>query len=556
MGWKDAPIVSKSKWQDAPVVSAKRDLKAENPGEYDPNSEEFKAKYGSTSGTGFGQRFVEGIGSGLTDIVKGAGNLVGAVSDDELRSKKELDQELLSTGGGAIGNMVGQTAATLPVGGAVSQGARLLSTASRAAPMLARTLGSAPVRSAVEGAIGGALSAGPDDQGTGALLGGAAGGGLTALGKTLSRLNRGLVEKSGAADTLQTYASQHGEDLFVPVSQAAKPDGDVVTRATAGVYRGALPFVPGVAGKVEGQADTARQVVRRLAAKESDPTGILQHGMPDEPSVVKKILGKEFDKEYLDTVKSYAFNVSPTFRDDVVSRIKKDIPNVDDVTANKIATMVDEKMARYSNNGSVIDGDNLLQAKNDFSREIGKLSGREKQAAVSAHKIFNETIDSELRSGNSKQNIADLARFNRANDSWSNFTAYGKAVNAAKANGGEFSMNQLARATAGKGGAMETLGQDANRVLGKRATGGDPQGRFITGAALGGYALFSPENIARAATTFTGAQALATRKAQEFVLGDTAVQQAIAKSLRKHAKALGLVGQVGRTAAATSAGDF
>ena len=61
-----------------------------------------------------GKRFLAGIGKAMVDIGRGAGQMVGAVSQEDIDRARELDKPLMETGAGMAGNVVGNIAATLP----------------------------------------------------------------------------------------------------------------------------------------------------------------------------------------------------------------------------------------------------------------------------------------------------------------------------------------------------------------------------------------------------------------------------------------------------------
>lgn len=61
-----------------------------------------------------GKKFLAGIGKAMVDIGRGAGQMVGAVSQEDIDRARELDKPLMETGAGMAGNVAGNIAATLP----------------------------------------------------------------------------------------------------------------------------------------------------------------------------------------------------------------------------------------------------------------------------------------------------------------------------------------------------------------------------------------------------------------------------------------------------------
>lgn len=84
-----------------------------------------------------GERFFAGVGKAFTDLGRGAGQLVGAVSRKDVEEARKLDAPLMSTTAGRVGDIVGNVAAlaptalipgaaTIPGGALIGAGAGLL----------------------------------------------------------------------------------------------------------------------------------------------------------------------------------------------------------------------------------------------------------------------------------------------------------------------------------------------------------------------------------------------------------------------------------------------
>jgi hypothetical protein len=59
-------------------------------------------------------RFLAGTGKAFTDVARGAGQMIGAVSRDDVAESRRLDKPLMNTGAGTAGNIFGYGAALLP----------------------------------------------------------------------------------------------------------------------------------------------------------------------------------------------------------------------------------------------------------------------------------------------------------------------------------------------------------------------------------------------------------------------------------------------------------
>lgn len=76
------------------------------------NEDAFNAN--PTEGMSWSQRFFAGAGKAMTDIARGAGQMAGLVSQEEIDAARARDAALMQTGAGAAGNIVGGVAIGLP----------------------------------------------------------------------------------------------------------------------------------------------------------------------------------------------------------------------------------------------------------------------------------------------------------------------------------------------------------------------------------------------------------------------------------------------------------
>jgi hypothetical protein len=237
-------------------------LIAKNPAEYDPNSKQFEERYGPVQ-----DAFTEGVGSGAVRVARGLGNLeqkainlhplakvIGGVklpevSDEEIREQDKMDSPLARTRRGSLGQAAGQamaaTVATAPLGA--------LGGLSKGGSVLGRTLGNPTTIAALEGAVGGAAAADPNEQGTGAAKGAATSAIISKFLEGGGRLTKGLVKKNEAVRDLEAEA---GKNLDIPISQAASDD-DLISRGFRAAYQEGLPNVIGVKGQLARQSKQA-----------------------------------------------------------------------------------------------------------------------------------------------------------------------------------------------------------------------------------------------------------------------------------------------------------
>ena len=234
------------------------DLMQANPGEYDPQSDEYREKYGPTQGffsnlaAGAGKAVVD-TGRGLQQLAVGGANLIPGVDLDEtaagLRSNmddvRQRDDALMSTGAGLTGNIGANVAMFMMPGG-------LASGAGRGAT-LAKGLSNPQTYKAAAGvgALAGALNPVGSNESRALNTGLGAAGGL--FGKAISqplmnKLSRGgrsakkLLEEAGVPLSIpqrtgstagQTVSGMLDDSIITANRQAAFKDtqGKAFTRA-------------------------------------------------------------------------------------------------------------------------------------------------------------------------------------------------------------------------------------------------------------------------------------------------------------------------------------
>lgn len=222
------------------------------------------------------------IGGGMANLGRNIKNMTGFMSDDELKTLQATDRALRDQHG--VAYTTGEIAPTL-----------LLGAAGRALPATARLMAAAPKTAAMaEGALVGGATAGPDNRGTGAVLGAATGGLLSGLGQAAGRVGRGVAPPTQdalqmAADTAAPIGAKGMEVPFVPVSRAAATTGPGET--TRWVYDSILRNFPKGARNLNAQTEeageaTIRNLLRRAYKGKADDviaewkaTGRLDRGL-------------------------------------------------------------------------------------------------------------------------------------------------------------------------------------------------------------------------------------------------------------------------------------
>jgi len=495
---------------------------------------DFNQEYSNVSPSSF-ENFGAGIGAGAHRMGAGIGNLLGLVDDSTINDLDARDKNLRATGAGAAGSLVGEVAATLPVGGVLGAGAKALGRSA-----LGRTMASLPGRAATEGALIGAAASSPDDQGSGAAIGAAGGGTLGLLGQGVGRLGTGLVRKSKEAKNLQLMLDNAGEQSFIPVAQGGS-EGDFVSRLVKSGYKEWFPYTPGVRGQYVTQANRLGDSARNAALKEGDYLGVLAPDDFKSPTVAIEKLRKANDKVYDSTVKGYTFRLDApdVRRADMSSAIIRMQPDIDRTSLNNALDVVDDAIVRYSDGGGQISGNNLLNAKNFVSQRMREMKTGTDIKATEVAQDYLETILGQ------QMQPDDLARYRAANANYQNLLSLESAVD--KGSKGLFTPGQLAS-------SAKTIGADDMRYIGE--TGADVLDNKIgmPGAAgrWGAEQMSGPlHNVFGQLAGPLGlgsVNALATKPVQKFAYGDTKLQQKLVEALRNNPNATEFAGLASRLA--------
>lgn len=206
-----------------------------------------EAPYDPTADMSFGQKALAGVGAGMTDIWQGVKQRTGFATPQEVAEKRATDEPLKDTAGGAIGNVVGNIAAT--------------------APALFIPGANSVVGAGLVGAGLGALQPTTADESVvkNAALGGAMGAGAQyGIGKLATAAGNRLTAAEAASATKATQNAPRDAVL-----QAGRSEGYVFTPSQSGAGIGSR-VLEGVSGKAKTEqlaATKNQNVTERLAKR-------------------------------------------------------------------------------------------------------------------------------------------------------------------------------------------------------------------------------------------------------------------------------------------------
>lgn len=172
---------------------------------------------GALEGMNTAEKFLAGAGQGMVNTAKNVGDIVGRVPGlgflrpdaEKWAEERELSKPLLDTGAGATGSFVGETVATLPVGGVAAAGGK--AAAAKIGTKLLSKAATPMGQAMLSGAASGAVLSGPENRQSGAFVGAALPYGLGKAGGLMRKGYQGLVKTTPAAKKL----SQEGVDLTI-----------------------------------------------------------------------------------------------------------------------------------------------------------------------------------------------------------------------------------------------------------------------------------------------------------------------------------------------------
>lgn len=486
-------------------------------------AKDYQGELGAAGDTKLG-RLQEGVGRGFVNTARQVGNMFGLISDEEIAEARKLDKDLMATGMGITGDIIGSLAATGgPLSGGVGAAAKGLSAvrgvskAARGGRALGRTLGRPVGRGTVEGAVYGSLYAGPGQRGEGALWGAGMGLGMGGLVKGLG--NAWKNAKVGLMDEAKEAAEELG--AFIPISQAGLEDG--LPRM---IYNAILSNLPGSAGKIRGQYKDAVKTLRQWAGTQAHPD--------DAQARIRIMEGDDIHTIFTKLDDFWRGNKEKGIIG-AYEEIGSTVMDASKVKVNPITRkLVENEAARLDVPYRIPQGiqsktQNMLNFRNSVSEIRMKLEPGQMTKTLRANlddtlkKIddqFEKQLDPEI-----------FAAYSNLGPSYRNYQALKSAVDNAKAAGQQFTPPQLLVAAAEKAGAAARSGggtfqQIANKAAKSLQDFPSKAGVYQMVAALGLSAGFMGVFLGAAmpaltiGTIYGVARFVGSKKFQQFLMGE------------------------------------
>lgn len=421
------------------------------------------------------ERLMFGAGSGVANVVQNVGNILGLVEDETVRETRALTQPLRETTAGRVGEFGGELATSLlPAAGvtrALGAAAKLAPAVSRA-PALARAVGVG----ATEGAVQGAVTAGPDERGEATYLGALTGGAFPAVGAAYRAVRAGVrPTESARALTRQgvelTPGQMNPEGMLGQLEETTE----------------ALPFVGPM---VRGARQEGWRQTQKLVAESAAPPGFAS-AIPDNPNKAIDALRKGYNQAYkpLEDIAVTPYGLSTGFKNAVKDR--STLVKEDDVRS--VTRFLKNELTAIQGRGELKSGD-LLRIRSNIREQLRArdLTTGSERLLINAEKAVTNSLQSQLAP-------EAMAALKAIDNQYAKFAVFRRAVEKGKDSPAGFTPSQLSTAVkeatdageyAAGGGLLRQVSGPAADVF---ATTQPKTGRMVAtlGAlGLGGYSAY------------------------------------------------------------------
>lgn len=336
MGWQDAPEVSESPaWASAPEVMT------------DP-----------TEGMSSTEKFLAGAGKAFIDVGRGVGQLVGAVSREDVDEARRLDAPLMRTGAGRAGSIAGSVAAFAPTafipGANTAAGAGLIGAG-----------------------MGATQPVGTEDS---RLANIGIGAGLGVAGQQVGRRAGEFLSSRLAAQRAQ-LAMQQGQNAERDATIAAVREAGYLIPPSSVNPSFGNQVLESISGKI-ATAQTAASKNQAITEKLIRRSVGLADDAPITKEAMQKIRKEAFDAGYKPVKQAGAMPADPAFvkaLDDVVSKYQGAARSFPGAVSDDVTNLVNGYRVSQFNSGDAIDAIQILRdrastAYASGNKELGKAS--------------------------------------------------------------------------------------------------------------------------------------------------------------------------------------
>lgn len=415
------------------------------------------------------QKFLAGVGKGMTDIGRGVAQVVGLGDQQAIDEARARDAALTNTGAGLAGDIAGNLALTM-IPGVGAQGLLTRGAASVLPRLIAPTAAAATTGAGISAATTPVAS---NETRAAAAGAGAVGG---AVGDVGARLISRAVQPIRQSDAVKRLLS---EGVVPTPGQAAGAN------SVLGQTEQKLQSVFGVGDIVKMGRDRAGTEMNQAALSRAMPPGagkVSQAGLAglDEAD---NALSAAYDKVFSGK------KVSPDAALSAAVNAARNIPALPLNEASEKtfdAVLKKNLFDRIPANGTM-PADKM---KSEIIGDLGKVARDHLNGQTASEKALGQAL-MEARNQAQSWLAAEVAKtspnaamqIQMIDRAYANKVAIAKAVERAKAAGGKFTPNQLQNATK-QGQDLRALANDAQEALGSRVADSGSIGRASAAMAL------------------------------------------------------------------------
>jgi hypothetical protein len=434
MGWQDDSVVSKPAWQNDSVVSGM------------PKSQEINTN--PTAGMTGSEKFIAGVGGGMTNVARGLGQLLGIVSPQDVLAARKLDEPLMQTGAGQAGDIVGNLALTMAPGLAAGKAAMVAARALRIPAAVAPAVAAGGAGALISGATS---TVAPDETRLGAAALGAAGGvGGDLAARLVSRVAQPLAQSDAVKALLKN-------GVVPTVGQSAGASSFL------GKIEQKLQSLPVIGDLISGSRNRAVNEFNQAAIGRALPSGASQPNAIGRSGIeyADRILSDGYDDvlNRIGTVK-----IPPTFASDVAN-ISKD-PDI--ALSPAMRRRLDEIVGQQIMNRNPASSDMTAQVAKRADANLGRLArdyagsqdGDQRMLGNAIREVQSAWRANIRANAPSPEIAAELDGLNKA---FANFVRVERAAGSVGAKDGVFSAAQLNNAVK----ALDTSSRHGNFAQGR-----------------------------------------------------------------------------------------
>lgn len=298
-------------------------------------------EFDPTKDMGTAQRLAAGFGKGLTDIARGAGQWVGAVSRDDVKEARKADAPLMATTAGKVGEIAGKVVPSVALFGGGTVPAAL--------------------------ATGAAMGALEPSESTSETVGNIALGGVAgAVGQRVANAAAGALANRATAKGAQFAAQQSAGAQKLDAARRAAAEGYVIPPSDIQKQGMLTEAIAGLSGKIKTaqQASAQNQQVTDRLARQAVGLAPDEALTRDVLATIRQQAGAAYDKfRTVGTVQAdRAYMQALT---DVESTLKGAVRSFPGLKSDEVANLVKTMRKPSFDAGDAIDATKVLRERSE-----------------------------------------------------------------------------------------------------------------------------------------------------------------------------------------------